>query len=640
MISAIRIYCKAGVFLGMVIGLFLSLVLGVHTLFPDALLFAFYHVVLFAVPLVLLGVVLHLFLTAVGGAVQAIGRESIVAIHRFLSAGIVTGTLTCLLILETQRPYLITWKSASVLGVSSLLSAAFGGIVSLGLARRRAKREGERKRSLAYRIARTAGLYAVAFVIFFLLTRPYHPAPAANATVEPSTDECYRVMLMGIDGATWRVMDRMMAEGKLPNIQRLVSHGVRADLLSEVSWLTPVGNISSMGMRSATVWTSIATGKTALKHGINDFILSEVAGMSEPVTARLPTWIYTKKWIRKFGVNPVVQRRITPAHIKAVTVWDILSEEGLSVGVLGWWLLDVNTPVNGYKISDGFYSGDSFVYPPALLDDEALMGCIPSRDSLPDIRAFTQFEYDPEYEKHFGRSEREFQWHSFLRVLMGDFKRDTFIASAGLLMKKSWPVDFYALYFIGPDNVEHLFWKFMEPEYFDDVTERDVDRFGNVIESYYSFIDGRIGELDSLRDDRTVMILCSDHGMGPWPGARGSRFSAILNVAHQANSGNHRREGMLVMEGGPVRKGVTIPEASVHDIVPTVLHLMGLPAAKDMDGSVITQAFEEGFLQRRPVRTIPTYQYLKKTVIPPAGASEEGESEYMERLKALGYIEE
>ncbi|MFQ6104293.1 MAG: hypothetical protein ACE5OP_08370 [Candidatus Glassbacteria bacterium] len=82
-----------------------------------------------------------------------------------------------------------------------------------------------------------------------------------------------------------------------------------------------------------------------------------------------------------------------------------------------------------------------------------------------------------------------------------------------------------------------------------------------------------------------------------------------------------------------------IQKAGIHDIVPTVLHLMGLPAAEDMDRRVLTEAFRDEFLKRRPVKKIPTYQFLKKTSMEPVETDEVEEREYRERLRALGYIE-
>ncbi|MFQ6104294.1 MAG: hypothetical protein ACE5OP_08375 [Candidatus Glassbacteria bacterium] len=213
--------------------------------------------------LLLFGTFLHTLLYLTSKLIREMGKNSMVAFHRFVSASVVTGILTCSLIVELKRPYLVTWRSGLILAVVTLASASVGGFISLILFRRSSIRRAGQRRSLLRRTAASGGFYGLLLLIFFLFTLPHHNSPSVNESFERCKDECYNVMLIGLDGATWRVIDRMMAEGGLPNIRRLVTNGVRADLLSEVSWLAPIGNISSMGMRSATVWTSIATGKSA-----------------------------------------------------------------------------------------------------------------------------------------------------------------------------------------------------------------------------------------------------------------------------------------------------------------------------------------------------------------------------------------
>ena len=48
--------------------------------------------------------------------------------------------------------------------------------------------------------------------------------------------------------------------------------------------------------------------------------------------------------------------------------------------------------------------------------------------------------------------------------------------------------------------------------------------------------------------------------------------------------------------------------ARLPDIVPTVLFAAGLPVARDMDGRVLTDAFDDDFLRRTPLSVIQTYE--------------------------------
>jgi predicted AlkP superfamily phosphohydrolase/phosphomutase len=106
-------------------------------------------------------------------------------------------------------------------------------------------------------------------------------------------------------------------------------------------------------------------------------------------------------------------------------------------------------------------------------------------------------------------------------------------------------------------------------------------------------------------------------------------------------SGEHRLDGVIGMLGGPVRSGMTVKGASLFDVTPTVLYLMGYPVGEDMAGRVLTEYLDEDFVSAHPVRTIPTYEdFIVRSDARAeitAGA-EESDNAILERLRALGYI--
>ena len=57
-------------------------------------------------------------------------------------------------------------------------------------------------------------------------------------------------------------------------------------------------------------------------------------------------------------------------------------------------------------------------------------------------------------------------------------------------------------------------------------------------------------------------------------------------------SGNHRLEGVIIASGNHVRPGTGTTSPSVLDVAPTVLYLLGLPTAEDMEGHLIRDAIE------------------------------------------------
>ena len=96
----------------------------------------------------------------------------------------------------------------------------------------------------------------------------------------------------------------------------------------------------------------------------------------------------------------------------------------------------------------------------------------------------------------------------------------------------------------------------------------------------------------------------------------------------QPRSGDHRQYGIYMLQGKGVRQGETIP-ASIMDVTPTILALMGIPLSDDLDGKVLAEALTEEPTVRR-YKEAP-YGQAEKTV-------DENEEKLQERLKDLGYL--
>jgi hypothetical protein len=69
-----------------------------------------------------------------------------------------------------------------------------------------------------------------------------------------------------------------------------------------------------------------------------------------------------------------------------------------------------------------------------------------------------------------------------------------------------------------------------------------------------------------------------------------------------------------------VKAGGLLHSASVLDVAPTILYLMGLPVARDMEGRVLTEIVEEEFARAHPLTFIPSYESLAVTAARPAGS--------------------
>jgi arylsulfatase A-like enzyme len=94
---------------------------------------------------------------------------------------------------------------------------------------------------------------------------------------------------------------------------------------------------------------------------------------------------------------------------------------------------------------------------------------------------------------------------------------------------------------------------------------------------------------------------------------------------------------MLVARARVLQAGKDIANAHLIDIAPTLLHLLGVSVPEDMDGHVLTEAFQASFLARNPVRS-GVASGTSQTELQ-SGYTDEESAKVEERLQALGYLE-
>ena len=101
-----------------------------------------------------------------------------------------------------------------------------------------------------------------------------------------------------------------------------------------------------------------------------------------------------------------------------------------------------------------------------------------------------------------------------------------------------------------------------------------------------------------------------------------------------ARSGSAVGSGLLVLSGGPVVVG-DLGAVSERDVAPTVLHLLGVPKSRELDGHVLEAALSSDFRRDHPVRTVDSYGRR-----PPSRAADSAfDRDVLEELKSLGYIQ-
>lgn len=265
-----------------------------------------------------------------------------------------------------------------------------------------------------------------------------------------------RLLIVGLDGATFDLIRPWAAAGELPHMARLIAEGSSAALRS-----VPNQN-------SAPAWTSYATGKNPGKHGIYYF--------NERIDGTYKT------------------RYLNGSFRRGESWWMIASRAGKRVAVINVPMTFPAEAVNGVMLAGLDAPGvDSpgFSHPPDLIKGlQARVGPYVVEPGLPSFMKM-------------GRRDLAVQ-----ALFDAADKRAAY--ARHLLSTEPW--DVFHVTFTAPDNAHHFFWKDMDPthpEY--DPAEAAV--YGDVIKRVYQRMDAIVGELAALAPGAAIMLM-SDHGGG------------------------------------------------------------------------------------------------------------------------------
>lgn len=266
-----------------------------------------------------------------------------------------------------------------------------------------------------------------------------------------------RVLVVGLDSAPLHWVEKWAGEGRLPNLARLMSKGATGVLQSVNPPLSPAA------------WSSFATGMFPAKHGVFDHIY------------------------RRPGTYDVAPTNSTTRAGKPI--WQILSEQGASVGVVNVPETYPPMPVRGFLISGMDTPSDEadFTYPPELKAE--------LQTAVGGYRVF-----GPRSKENLDRS------------IAGMHQTIPMRARASRYLWERYQPDLMITVFMEPDVIQHKCWKYMDPahpEYHSRASRSGRKLYAEAIPDVYTRIDAAIGPwLNSLDDDTTV-ILMSDHGAGP-----------------------------------------------------------------------------------------------------------------------------
>ena len=325
-----------------------------------------------------------------------------------------------------------------------------------------------------------------------------------------------RLLIVGIDGATWKLMRPWIEDGSLPTLADLVRRGSSGQLLS-------VPN-----MHSPAAWTSFMTGTNPGKHGI--FFFSERA----PGSYQL--------------------RPINGGRREGKTMWRLLSDGGFRVGVL-------NVPMTypAESLGEGF-----------MIAGMDAPRATSARFTHPETLAV-------EIEQHVRRGV--LQTGLISGAIGTDIVRGRYAQAGKTLVERvnlrtavcdyllrTRPTDVFAVVYTETDGAQHFFWRFVDPSH-PDYRPGEAVRYGAVIRDAYRAIDRGVAGMMARHKPDAVLIV-SDHGFGPAFGPQGSmQFLQLLlealgfmvplheglteNAAPARRSGLHRRILRQILSAAP-----------------------------------------------------------------------------------------
>lgn len=496
------------------------------------------------------------------------------------------------------------------------------------------------------------------------------------------------VLLVGIDGGEWRVVERLWAAGELPVLKSLADRGVRATLRTAYN-------------SSPVIWTTIATGVTPLAHGITDFVVATPRG-DVPISSTV--------------------RRV-PA------LWNMLSRRGRRVAVLGWWGSWPAEPVRGVVVSDRALldlprrvSPDAFLprfetlvreaerepslfrwqeeaerrdrvmahaarhlladpagrpfdllllyfrspdvvshmewkyYEPERFEDVDPRELAARRDRVPAVyravdealgRLLATAPRDAnvlvvsDHGFHAARAEEE------TRVLLD---LDAVLARLGFLARRpDGGIDFArtrVYSHASPDfeRARRVRFALAGREPGGTVRPEERETVRRELESALATVTYAGGEpVFWLRPPRRpevekgadLVVGVSPRGASEVLRVGGAPFrGAVREISHISGTHTRSTHGIFLAAGPDIDPAADLEGIRIHDLAPTVLYALDLPVARDFAGKARVELFRPELRARRPLHTIPTWGKRQA-----AGPTESAaDAALVEELRALGYL--
>jgi predicted AlkP superfamily phosphohydrolase/phosphomutase len=265
-----------------------------------------------------------------------------------------------------------------------------------------------------------------------------------------------KVVVIGLDGATFDLLDPWIEQGELPILKTILGRGVHGPLQVEV----PCNTVPN--------WPSFMAGVNPGKHGFFDFF------------ERQPD---------SYTLEPA-----HPGRHHRRRFWDVLADAGYRAGAINVPATFPPTEIENGVLITGMFTPtekDAYTYPPALKAEI--------------------LEHVPDYRVNF----REF-YPNGLPDLMADL---TGIMEARLdaaeYLWEAKALDCLTVIIRGTDRIGHDYFHLLDrdhPRYSKEAVQRD----GNPVLDYYRALDARLAQFIERLGPDTRFLMMSDHGQMPY----------------------------------------------------------------------------------------------------------------------------
>ncbi len=403
--------------------------------------------------------------------------------------------------------------------------------------------------SLAYR--KPVFFYTLYFLLFsagiwyVVLQRDRYPAFSPPETVATLNAQPIdkRLTIIGMEGLSIDLLITLITQNKLPNFNFLIENGC---------WGT-LANFTPNEM--LVLGTSFNTGKLPAKHrrlSASEFIILNLSDRFQVV----PRFIFFRQLTR---IGLLTEQELIPDKF-VMDIWDIFEANGTAYVKRDW-----------------------------PLDREATSVTPEAENAFNRIYEDLRFENDGIFEK-------------VKEALCTDYMQENLVTRAKDEIQPE------LVYFLLPglDKVKTYFYRYTYPEMFGEVDQEVLTRYSSVIERYYQYYDEIIGKYLAAKKDDELLVVYSPHGVEVVP--MWKRIAEWIFGDPQV-SGYHENapDGVIFFIGKDIATSRNIQDMHLIDVAPTLLHYLGLPVGKDMDGVVNSAVFSVEF-KSEPVLYISSYE--------------------------------